>query len=179
MRKAKNSFMFTNKDVRELTKKDDYRIVDIYYDDGCPNLILQISRTEKSFVYRYANNTKRIGNVYQVSVEEARKIVRNINDNKEEFMSLNIPKRYTIFDDFQKNGYLPRKKNEGLDEIKGTATILSSENISLKKKIKELEEQVATLEDKLEEKNISLYRAIKAIMEVYRLAEPFVGDSDD
>lgn len=179
MRKTKKTFIFTNKDVRELTKADDYRIVDVYYDDGCPNLILQISRTEKSFIYRYANFTKRIGSVYQVSVEEARKIVHNINDNKEEFMSLNIPKRYTIFDDFQKNGYLPRQKNEVLDEIKGTATILSAENISLKKKIKELEEKIAELEDQQEERNISFVEAIKALMAIYRLSKPFVESDND
>lgn len=159
----KNTFMFTNKNARELAKKDNGTITDIYYDDGCPHLSLNISATGNVYIYRGKKVEKMIGNVWRVSVEEARKIAHNIDDNKEEFLSLNIPKRYTIFDDFQKNGYLPRQKNEVIDKIKSTATALSSENISLKKKIKELEEKIAELEGKIEKQKDSMFQAIQAL----------------
>jgi predicted RNase H-like nuclease (RuvC/YqgF family) len=46
--------------------------------------------------------------------------------------------------DFKKNGFFPRKK---VEEPKGTATILSDENASLKEKIKELEQEIESLRD--------------------------------
>ena len=116
MKKTNDSFAFTNKTVRELTKQDNGYKTDDYYDDLCPHLVLCVSRDCNTFFYRSEEAKKIIGNAWRIDVETARNIARNITENIEEFLELDIPKRVSVFDDFQRNGYLPRKK-ETVNEI--------------------------------------------------------------
>ena len=115
MKDIDNRFTFTNKNVREL------RDCGYFYDAICPHLTVRVSRTGQSYFFISQELKKLIGNVYEVTVEDARKVAQNVND-------------------FAENGYFPRKKIESSPDT-GTNKILSAENLALKEKVKELTEE--------------------------------------
>lgn len=136
-------FFFTEELIKNLKVDEDRRQVS-FTDTGCKCLQVLVSETDTSYAFVNGKISKIIGNVYNVSLKEARAIVNNIRDNYDEF-SKNIPPRCcSLSVDFKKNGFYPRKK---VEEANGTATILSDENASLKEKIKELEAEIESLRD--------------------------------
>lgn len=134
MKDIDNRFTFTNKNVREL------RDCGYFYDAICHHLTVRVSRTGSSY-YFFSNEFKKlIGNVYEVTVEDARKVAQNVNENFKEVLKTKFPKRINLVRDFAENGYFPRKKIESSPDT-GTNKILSAENLALKEKIKELTEE--------------------------------------
>lgn len=149
-------FAFTEKEIKE---KCQLFVQDTFSDTLCKGLRLVTFETGMgSYVlYLYSPGSQRvvakvIGSVYRVSLETARKIANNVKDNYAEFLKTPKQNRRTLFEDFEKNGYYPRK-------IKGTEVILSDENGSLKQKIKELEGEVS----RLQEENIVLKSRLDTI----------------
>ena len=134
MKDIDNRFTFTNKIVREL------RDCGYFYDAICPHLTVRVSRTGSSYYFFSQEFKKLIGNVYEVTIENARQIAQNINENFGEALNTKFPKRINLARDFAENGYFPRKKIESSADT-GTNKILSAENVALKEKIKELTEE--------------------------------------
>ena len=144
-------FFFTEDAVKKLGADDEMRQVS-YTDSGCKCLQVLVSETDLSYIFMNGRISKVIGNIYNVSLKDARAIVNNIRDNYEEFMKSKPARCCSLSVDFKKNGFYPRKK---VEEPKGTAMILSDENASLKEKIKELQagnellvKEIQSLKDK-------------------------------
>lgn len=141
-------FAFTEKSVKEICEGES----DISYTDTiCKGLkLISGSRGNGGYHFQYFNpetgsmSMKVIGNIFRVPLEQARAIVRNIQSNFNEFINNPLDRCDTLAADFTKNGYYPRKKAESLQ---GTETILSDENASLKRKIKELEQEKEELQN--------------------------------
>ncbi len=134
MKNIDNRFTFTNKNVREL------RDYGCFYDAVCPRLAVNVSRTSSSYFFICQVFKKRIGNVYEVTVENARQIAQNINENIEEVLKTEFHKRINLARDFAENGYFPRKKIESSPDT-GTNKVLSAENLALNEKVRELTEE--------------------------------------
>lgn len=134
MKNIDNRFTFTNKNVREL------RDYGRFYDAVCPHLAVTVSRTSSNYFYISKEFKKLIGNVYEITVENARQIAQNINENIEEVLKTELSKRISLARYFAENGYFPCKKIESSPDT-GTNKILSVENLALKEKIKELTEE--------------------------------------
>lgn len=142
------TIMFTNKLVRELYQSEG--VVE-WRDAACSHLTVKTTPIGYSNFY-YNNcsdgNKKIIGSVYKVSVEKAREIVNNIDENYEEFLETPVPSRHDLFNDFETNGYYPRANTV---EANGTNEILLLENQSLKEKLKELTDENHELDRKYRE----------------------------
>lgn len=134
MKNIDNRFTFTNKNVREL------RMCGYFYDAVCPHLTVKVLKSGSSYFFISQQLKKLIGNVYEVTVDDARQIAQNINENFGEALNTEFPNRINLARDFAENGYLPRKKIESSPDT-GTNKILSAENTALKEKIKELTEE--------------------------------------
>lgn len=143
---VKRQFAFTEKDVKA---KCEFEKGISYTDSLCPNLLVY-SGKDGNGSYRVAvclNSKyyqKVIGSVYRVPLDYAREIVRNIQENREEFVeNLDSLGRYdSLYADFKKNGFYPRKKLEiKLDEefLLGEIERLKAENELLNKKLKAIE----------------------------------------
>lgn len=132
------TIMFTNKLVRELYQSEG---VGEWRDAACSHLTVKTTPIGYSNFY-YNNcsdgNKKIIGNVFKVSLEKAREIVNNIDENYQEFLETPVPLRHDLFNDFETNGYYPRAKTI---EVNSTNEILLIENQSLKEKVKELTDE--------------------------------------
>lgn len=135
MKNIKNRFMFTNKTIRELTYGGT-GMADVYYDAGCPHLAVYVFPSRSSYYLTIKGRLLLVGNVYEITVEDARAIVRNIMDNEAEFKRTKLTPKVGLHRDFKQNGFFPRNK-----EFKGTEVVLSNENGSLKQKIAELIEE--------------------------------------
>lgn len=165
---GKNSFDFQQENLQLIISKGKYP--SRYSDIKCAGLRLLLNA--KGSVGYYFTSTingkaygKAIGSVYSTTVEEARKIVQNIKDNLDEFYSTKIKERYLV-DNFAKYGYFPRKKST---PVKGTETILSDENASLKEKIKDLQAEIEKLSqeiEKLRDSNIALGSRLSTIRRI-------------
>ena len=132
------SFKFTDKECREMCL-DEGEIQRGFSDELCTNLFLIASSTgNHTYNFRSGKASKTIGSVFAVSVKEAREIVNNIKDNLPEFLAERDNIKMPMSAYFKKYGMYPHKP-------KGTEVIISDENASLKKKIKNLEEEVARL----------------------------------
>ena len=88
--KAKRQFAFTDKEVKARCEEDNGKIE--YTDSLCMGLNMITGKSGNgSYVlstsYKGKCLKKTIGNVWRMSVEEARDIVRNIQANKDEFMA--------------------------------------------------------------------------------------------
>lgn len=160
--KTENKFMFTNDSVRKL--KSTGRIQDHYYDAGCKGLAIRITPVENRATYvimtpkgGYAGGvrTKNIGNVYQITLEKAREIARNIMENVEEYHNTPVKKNEPLFIDFEKNGFYPRKNRE----ITQDNPIVLMENAALKEKIQEY----ARENNELHAENQCFRRALKTL----------------
>lgn len=144
MRKYYNrAFSFTEEKVKEVCKLK----AGIWYSDAiCKGLRVQtLLHGNGSYVYQSQGKCKTIGNVHRMSLEQARDIAFNITANIVEFLSLDIKDKYLV-EDFEKNGFLPRKKIE----FNGTEIIISNENASLKEKIKDLQAENESLKAEIQ-----------------------------
>lgn len=138
-------FAFTEKEVKARCEQDNGKIE--YSDSLCKGLsVITGKYGNGSYIFTTAYNgksiKKTIGNVWRMSVEEVRDIVRNIQANKEEFMANELPWGELLSVDFKKNGFYPRKKPEiKLDEefLLGEIERLKQENELLNKKLKAIE----------------------------------------
>jgi FtsZ-binding cell division protein ZapB len=165
--KGKCSYEFTDKFCRNLNPED-YEGNKTISDKLCRNLRLVISSyTNHSYIYKAQGVCKVIGNVYQISIKDARKIAQNINENKEEFKKEAPKIKIPLYAYFQKFGEYPH-------QTKGTEVIISEENISLKEKIKDLQTENESLKaeiKKLSEENrkylSSLVTIKKIVGEIY------------
>lgn len=153
------SFEFTDKACREYDASNDYEGATCS-DKLCKNLRMYVSRQgNHTFFFQDMQASRTIGSVYMVTVKEAREIVNNIRENKEEFYkevpTITIPLAAYI----RKYGKYPHKPQ-------GTDVIISDENLSLKQKIKDLQVEIDSLQkqvEDLQEKNISLSSRLSTI----------------
>lgn len=115
-----------------------------------------------SFMYQGTIASKVIGSVYQMTVKEAREIVNNINQNRDEFMREFPNIKLPLVAYFQKYGKFPHKPN-------GTEVVISNENASLKEKIKDLQAENESLKaeiQKLSEENRKYHNRLITIKKV-------------
>lgn len=165
--KSKCGYEFTDNFCRNLNPED-YEGNKTISDKLCRNLRLVISSyTNHSYIYKAQGVCKVIGNVYQISIKDARKIAQNINENKEEFKKEAPKIKIPLYAYFQKFGEYPH-------QTKGTEVIISEENISLKEKIKELQaenENLLSLVKTLKEVNTQLVSRMDSIRKLVNYDE--------
>lgn len=146
---AKCIYEFTDEFCRGINP-DDFKGSKQLSDKLCKNLRLVISPYgNHSYHYKAQGVCKAIGSVYQISIKDARKIAKNINENKEEFKREAPKIKMPLYAYFQKFGEYPHQP-------KGTEVIISNENASLKEKIKDLQAENESLKaeiKKLSEEN--------------------------
>ena len=144
--KAKRQFAFTAKEVKARCEEDNGKIE--YTDSLCTGLSMITGKYGNgsyvfSFSHKGKNFKKTIGNVWRMSVEEARDIVRNIQANKDEFMANELPWGKLLSVDFKENGFYPRKPAVVEDtSLSSEIEKLRAENEFLKKKLKKIEDIV-------------------------------------
>lgn len=130
------SFVFTDKDIREY----DYDIsAGTYSDKICRGLKISVSRNgNHTFFYQNQKHSKVIGSIYNISVDKAREICNNINENEEEFNTEYDNIKINLYGYFQKYGPFPHHQLY-LDAL------LEPEEEDPQKKIIALNKQVDTL----------------------------------
>ena len=144
--KAKRQFAFTDKEVKARCEEDNGKIE--YTDSLCTGLNMitgKYGNGSYAFSTSYKGKClkKIIGNVWRMSVEEARDIVRNIQANKDEFMANELPWGKLLSVDFKENGFYPRKPAVVEDtSLLSELEKLKAENEFLKKKLKKIEDIV-------------------------------------
>ena len=165
--KSKCGYEFTDNFCRNLNPED-YEGNKTLSDKLCKNLRLVISPYgNHSYHYKAQGVCKVIGNVYQISIKDARKIAQNINDNKEEFKREAPKIKMSLYAYFQKFGEYPHQP-------KGTEVVISNENSSLKEKIKDLQTENAVLlsqVNELKEINTQLVSRINSIRKLVNYDE--------
>lgn len=142
----KRRFAFTEKEVKakcELGEGIDYT------DSLCPNLLIHSNKDglgsyKVALTYKGKYYQKVVGSIYRVSLDYARDICKNIQENKQEFLENldSLGKRHLLYQDFKENGFYPRKKPEiKLDDefLLGEIERLKAENELLNKKLKAIE----------------------------------------
>lgn len=118
---------------------EDFREGTQLSDSLCKNLTMYVSKYgNHTYNFTSCKCARTIGSVHTMTAKEAREIVNNIRENIDEFLqevpSIKIPLVFY----FKKFGKFPHKPQ-------GTEVIISDENSSLKKKIKDLESEVGRL----------------------------------
>ena len=175
-RMGSKTLMFTNKLVRELYQSEG---VGEWRDAACSHLTVKTTPIGYSNFY-YNNcsdgNKKIIGSVYKVSVEKAREIVNNIDENYEEFLETPVPSRHDLFNDFETNGYYPRANTV---EANGTNEILLLENQSLKEKLKELTDENHELDRKYGELCKIFNNYLREVKRMTKLVITLTGGEDE
>lgn len=160
-------YEFTDKLCREFDAEEHDGITTIS-DKLCKNLRMYVSQNNNhSFAYQGLETAKVIGSVYQMTVKEAREIVNNINENKEEFKREVSKIKLPLAAYFKKFGKFPHQP-------KGTEVIISNENASLKEKIKDLQTENAVLlsqVNELKEINTQLVSRINSIRKLVNYDE--------
>lgn len=158
---AKRSFEFTDKFCRNFDAGDEE--IKTLSDKLCKNLRMSVSKSgNHSFMYQGMTASKVIGSVYQMTVKEAREIVNNINQNRDEFMREFPNIKLPLVAYFQKYGKFPHKPN-------GTEVVISNENASLKEKIKDLQAENESLKAEIQtlsEENRKYYSRLITIKKV-------------
>lgn len=139
-KKQAKKFEFTDVNIKKLNRPKDVSMV-VYSDTVAPRLVCVVYRDVKHKIYAHLYNKKMkmIARTDEISVEDARSIAYNINENYDEFLNTHIAARESVAEDIKQHGFFPRNK-------RGTEVILSDENSSLKDKIKELSETVRQLQ---------------------------------
>lgn len=141
--KENRKYEFTDKLCREFDAEEHDGITTIS-DKLCKNLRMYVSQNNNhSFAYQGLETAKVIGSVYQMTVKEAREIVNNIRENKEEFKREVSNIKLPLAAYFKKFGKFPHQP-------KGTEVIISNENASLKEKIKDLQAEVDKLQSQVQ-----------------------------
>lgn len=164
---AKCIYEFTDEFCRGINP-DDFKGSKQLSDKLCQHLRLVLSPYgNHSYAYSAVYGNKVIGNVFQISVKDARKIARNINENKDEFKREAPKIKMPLYAYFQKFGMYPHQP-------KGTEVIISNENVSLKEKIKNLQTENAVLlsqVNELKEVNNQLVSRINSIRKLVNYDE--------
>ena len=162
MIESKNKFMFTNDLVRKLKSTGNPQ--DLYYDAGCTGLGVRVTPVGNLATYVVMTprggsaggvRVKNIGNVFQVTLEKAREIAKNVMENLEEYHSIPFTKNEPLIVDFEKNGFYPRKNRE----VTTDNPIVLLENASLKEKI----QTYARVNNKLYAENQCFRRALNTL----------------
>lgn len=165
--KENRKYEFTDKLCREFDYEEHDGITTIS-DKLCKNLRMYVSQNNNhSFAYQGSEAAKVIGSVYQMTVKEAREIVNNINENKEEFKREVSNIKLPLAAYFKKFGKFPHQP-------KGTEVIISNENASLKEKIKDLQaenEVLLSQVNELKEINTQLVSRINSIRKLVNYDE--------
>lgn len=165
--KAKCSFEFTDKFCRNINPED-YEGSKTLSDKLCQHLRLVLSPYgNHSYVYSAVYGNKVIGNVYQISIKDARAIAQNINAHKDEFKKELPNIKIPLYAYFQKFGEFPHQP-------KGTEVIISDENVSLKEKIKKLQaenESLSSLVKTLKDVNTQLVSRMDSIRKLVNYDE--------
>lgn len=156
MKNLDTRFVFTDKKNKELSERGDY------FDAVCPYLMIRVSSFTSSYYYVSSHFKKLIGSVFEVQLDDARKITRNITENIDVVIKTNIPSKMGLYKYIKQNGYFTSKKTKSSPEVEvhGTSTILAQENSSLKQKLKELEDENRKL---LDERKWYLQKVDRAI----------------
>lgn len=146
----KRSFVFTDKEVRSLPT--DLKVA--YSDEHCPGLrVMASSCGNHSYIYKAAEGSKVIGNIYSISLKQAREIVNNIKENRDEYLSECKSIKMNLFGYFQKFGPYPHKKLERTDvedntkELKNLVEQLRLSNHALEEENKRLNDMVTRITD--------------------------------
>lgn len=164
---AKRIYEFTDKFCRNVNIYD-YDNCKQLSDSLCQHLRLVLSPYgNHSYIYSAVYGNKVIGNVYQISIKDARAIAQNINEHKDEYKKELPNIKIPLYAYFQKFGEFPHQP-------KGTEVIISDENVSLKEKIKDLQAENESLKaeiKKLSEENRKYHSRLitikKVVGEVY------------
>lgn len=164
------TFVFTDKDIR--SGNFDSKECGTYSDKLCKGLRLSVSEYgNHSYMYQTTHQgkciSKVIGNIFGVTIKEARDIVNNIRENKAEFIEELPNIKLSLSAYFSKYGKFPHK-------VAGTETILSDENSSLKQKIKDLEKEI----DGLRDMNVKLVARLDTVRRIVNLDENDLGMVD-
>lgn len=100
---------FTNDLVRLLASRGGKATY--WRDTEEPSLVLCVSPYEKrSLYYKRRGYIKLIGDIHEVTVEKAREITKNIDQNFEEVMNTEFQDRIPLCREYAKNGAFPRKQ---------------------------------------------------------------------
>ena len=124
------------------------------------SLIISVThRGSRTYYYRssFGKDTisKSIGTIYEVTLEQARSIAQNIDQNLDEFLADDIRLEKTPLCRYLKEkGYYPHKKTGQQEEEitltpNGTIQLLSNENKLLRDKIREGNEEIEKLKKEL------------------------------
>ena len=103
--KEDRTFIFSDKAVREY----DYDVdAGTYSDRICKGLKISVSRNgNHSFFYSGPEHSKVIGSIYNISVDKAREICKNIKENEDEFNAEFDTIKLNLYGYFQKFGPYP------------------------------------------------------------------------
>lgn len=165
-KKQAKKFEFTDYNVKKLNRPKDVSML-VYADTVTPHLVCVVYRDSKCkiFCHLYGRKMKMIARTDEITVEEARKITYNINDNLDEYLSVKVRERMSLKEDFLLNGWFPRRPKQ--KELKGTEIILSDENQSLKEKISELNGEIASLKEMIKPLKAENLKLREMLNEVY------------
>ena len=84
-----------------------------------PSLYLYVSPYEKrSLFYKHHKFIKLIGDVHEVTVDRAREIARNVDENIDEVKNTEFQDRIPLCRDFAKNGAFPRKEKAEAEDAR-------------------------------------------------------------
>lgn len=154
--KESRSFIFTDKDVREY----DYDLNAFTYSDKLyKGLRVSVSKYgNHSFIYQNCEHTKVIGSIYNISVDKAREIAKNLREYKDEYNADFDKITMSLYAWFQKYGPYPHKLEE-------PETVDDTEE--LRKQI----ETLTTFNDRLHEENENLKNKLSKIRVICLLDE--------
>lgn len=121
MRTLTKYVYFTDENVRNFRASGER--IEYYYDTGCRGLAVAVQGDGKEakyvvFVNRYKNKKclgptrKTIASVREIPLTIAREMVKNIYENLDEFLGMDIRRGVCLYHDYQENGPLPRKIGE-------------------------------------------------------------------
>lgn len=186
VRKGKATHFFTEKFVRELPCTND-TFTEVR-DLKVGNLTLRVTpKGSRTYYYRRATTKKFmkcIGTIYEVTLEQARLIATNVDNNFEEFSKDKIDIRIPLCRYLKDTGFYPHKKlSTDTTAVEatpaGTAQILSNENKLLKDKIKEYQEVNQKINKELARAISEKERAYTALRECWNALVKFKREVND
>lgn len=144
-------FVFTDKECRELQFDD--RVKNTTYTDSlCRCLRIMVSKYgNHSYMYQKFKGSKVIGNVFAVTVKEAREIVKNIEENYDEYIQVAPTIKMPLSAYFKKYGAFPHKEVEEVhsDSYEARIESMQQDIDILTKQIKVLNDENDILTQKL------------------------------
>lgn len=145
-----------------------------YRDSKCEWLYVGVSEYGKRSFYfidskgngKFKRYKKLVGDVYEINLEQARKIVLNIADNLQEFYRTTFTDRLPLCRDFAQNGFLPRKQPElPLEKNAQKPSI----NLEYQQKIKAQNEKLTDLLKAIDNRVKRFSERLSAVLDEYKI----------